>query len=103
MRQLGAELPYATTVEIESFTVDGTMLRIGAVIWVELDGQKALVFVKGGARLRDIGTKARQSMERLFDRQVFLETWLSILAGWSVEEAAMQTWGSGWRGLGIGQ
>src|SRR3546814_1709448 len=32
MRQLGAELPYATTVEIESFTVDGTMLRIGAVI-----------------------------------------------------------------------
>ena len=33
MRQLGAELPYATTVEVESFVVDGTMLRIGAVIW----------------------------------------------------------------------
>ncbi|MBA3486183.1 MAG: GTPase Era, partial [Lysobacter sp.] len=57
MRQLGEELPYATTVEIESFTVDGTMLRIGAVIWVERDGQKAIVIGKGGERLRDIGAK----------------------------------------------
>src|SRR3546814_11929568 len=50
MRQLGAELPSATTVEIESFTVDGTMLRIGAVIWVELRGQKEFGIGKGGAR-----------------------------------------------------
>src|SRR5690606_21889171 len=65
MRQLGNELPYATTVEIESFTVDGAMLRIGAVIWVEREGQKAIVIGKGGTRLREIGTRARQSMERL--------------------------------------
>ncbi|MFC3717243.1 GTPase Era [Luteimonas soli] len=93
MRQLGAELPYATTVEIESFTVDGTMLRIGAVIWVERDGQKAIVIGKGGARLRDIGTKARQSMERLFDSKVFLETWVRVRAGWSDDEAALKTLG----------
>ena len=59
MRQLGAELPYATTVEIESFTVDGTMLRIGAVIWVEREGQKAIVIGKAGTRLREIASKAR--------------------------------------------
>ena len=93
MRQLGAELPYATTVEIESFTVDGTMLRIGAVIWVERDGQKAIVIGKGGTRLRDIGTKARQSMERLFDSKVFLETWVRVRAGWSDDEAALKTLG----------
>lgn len=93
MRQLGAELPYATTVEIESFTVDGTMLRIGAVIWVERDGQKAIVIGKGGTRLREIGTKARQSMERLFDSKVFLETWVRVRAGWSDDEAALKTLG----------
>ncbi|WP_027081341.1 GTPase Era [Luteimonas mephitis] len=93
MRQLGAELPYATTVEIESFTVDGTMLRIGAVIWVEREGQKAIVIGKGGARLREIGTKARQAMERLFDSKVFLETWVRVRAGWSDDEAALKTLG----------
>ena len=43
MRQLGDELPYATTVEIERFAEDGALLRIGAVIWVEREGQKPIV------------------------------------------------------------
>ena len=93
MRQLGEELPYATTVEIESFTVDGSMLRIGAVIWVERDGQKAIVIGKGGERLREIGSKARIQMERLFDAKVFLETWVRVRAGWSDDEAALRAFG----------
>ena len=79
MRQLGAELPYATTVEIESFVEEpsprgGVLLRIGAVVWVEREGQKAIVIGKGGTRLRAIGTKAREQMERLFGSKVFLQT-----------------------------
>ena len=93
MRQLGAELPYATTVEIERFVVDGPLLRIGAVIWVERDGQKSIVIGKGGERLREIGTKARQQMERLFDAKVFLETWVRVREGWSDDEAALRTFG----------
>jgi GTP-binding protein Era len=98
MRQLGAELPYATTVEIESFVEDATpkagpLLRIGAVIWVERDGQKAIVIGKGGTRLREIGTRAREQMERLFGCKVFLETWVRVRAGWSDDEAALRTLG----------
>ena len=97
MRQLGAELPYATTVEIESFTEEmsksGPMVRIGAVVWVERDGQKAIVIGKGGARLREIGTKARMSMERLFGCKVFLETFVRVRAGWSDDEAALRSFG----------
>lgn len=93
MRQLGAELPYATTVEIESFSVDGSMLRIGAVIWVEREGQKAIVIGKAGTRLREIGSKARLQMERLFGAKVFLETWVRVRAGWSDDEAALRTLG----------
>jgi len=98
MRQLGAELPYATTVEIESFVEDtstrvGMLLRIGAVIWVERDGQKAIVIGKGGTRLREIGTRAREQMERLFDQKVFLETWVRVREGWSDDEAALRSLG----------
>ncbi len=93
MRQLGEELPYATTVEIESFSVDGSMLRIGAVIWVERDGQKAIVIGKGGERLREIGSKARLQMERLFGAKVFLETWVRVREGWSDDEAALRAFG----------
>ena len=97
MRQLGAELPYATTVEVETFTEEagkhGLMYRIGAVIWVERDGQKAIVIGKGGARLREIGTRARESMERLFGTKVFLETFVRVRAGWSDDEAALRTLG----------
>ena len=97
MRQLGAELPYSTTVEIESFTAEttksGPMLRIGAVVWVERDGQKAIVIGKGGTRMRAIGTKAREQMERLFGSKVFLESFVRVRAGWSDDEAALRSFG----------
>jgi GTP-binding protein Era len=93
MRQLGAELPYAATVEIERFVEDGDLLRIGAVIWVEREGQKAIVIGKGGARLREVGSQARSQMERLFGRKVFLETWVRVREGWSNDEAALRTLG----------
>ena len=95
MRQLGDELPYATTVENERFAEDGELLRIGAVVWVEREGQKPIVIGKGGARLREIGSKARQHMERLFGRKVFLETWVRVREGWSDDEAALKAFGYG--------
>lgn len=100
MRQLGEELPYATTVEIERFAVDATqkggeLLRIGAVVWVEREGQKPIVIGKGGSRLREIGSKARQQMERLFGCKVFLETWVRVREGWSDDEAALKAFGYG--------
>ncbi|MBL8255476.1 MAG: GTPase Era [Pseudoxanthomonas mexicana] len=97
MRQLGAELPYATTVEIESFTTEespkGELARIGAVIWVERESQKAIVIGKGGARLKDIGSKSRQQMEYLFGRKVFLQTWVRVREGWSDDETALKAFG----------
>jgi GTP-binding protein Era len=97
MRQLGEELPYATTVEIERFVEEpsakGMLLRIGAVIWVEREGQKLIVIGKGGERLREIGTKSRLQMERLFGSKVFLETWVRVREGWSDDEAALRAFG----------
>ena len=93
MQRLGDELPYSATVEIEKFEVDGTLLRIGAVIWLEREGQKAIVIGKGGERLKSISTSARIGMENLFGAKVFLETWCRVRDGWSDDEAALRQFG----------
>ncbi len=93
MQRLGDELPYSATVEIERFEVDGKLLRIGAVIWLEREGQKAIVIGKGGERLKSISTSARIGMEKLFGAKVFLETWCRVRDGWSDDEAALARFG----------
>lgn len=93
MLRLGEELPYSTTVEIEKFELDGEMLRIAAVVWVEREGQKPIVIGKGGERLKAISTGARHGMESLFGRKVFLETWCRVREGWSDDEAALRRFG----------
>ena len=93
MRQLGDELPYSTTVEIEQFKDEVGMLRISAVIWVERDGQKAIVVGAGGAQARSIGRAARLAMERLFVRKVFLQIWCKVRENWSDDEASLKKFG----------
>jgi len=93
MQRLGDELPYSATVEIEKFEVDGSLLRIGAVIWLEREGQKAIVIGKGGERMKSISTSARIGMEALFGSKVFLETWCRVRDGWSDDEAALRRFG----------
>jgi len=93
MRKLGDELPYATSVEIENWEEDGRMARIAAVIWVEREGQKAIVIGAGGEQLRQIGMDARIAMERLLDRKVFLQLWCKVREGWSDDEQVLQRFG----------
>jgi len=93
MRQLGDELPYAVTVEIEEFAEDGGMLHISALIFVERKGQKKILIGEGGSRLRAIGTEARRDMEALFDARVMLNLWVKVKAGWSDDERALRSLG----------
>jgi GTP-binding protein Era len=93
MRQLGQELPYATTVEIERFELEGNLRRIHAAVWVERDGQKAIVIGDKGTRLREIGTRARLAMESLFEGKVYLELWVKVRTGWSDDERALRELG----------
>ncbi|HIJ22585.1 MAG: GTPase Era [Gammaproteobacteria bacterium] len=92
-RQLGQELPYALTVEIEQFKEDGKMTHIAAVIWVERAGQKGIVIGKKGARLRSVGKEAREELEELLQRKIFLQLWVKVRAGWSDDDRALQSLG----------
>ncbi|MGB2680063.1 MAG: GTPase Era [Candidatus Competibacter sp.] len=92
-RLLREEVPYSLTVEIEHFIEDQRLTRIGAVIWVEREAQKGIVIGAGGAVLREAGRQAREALERLLDRKVFLETWVKVREGWSDDERALQSLG----------
>jgi GTP-binding protein Era len=93
MRQLGEELPYAITVEIEEFADEEGILHISAVIFVERKGQKKILIGEKGARLRSIGSEARVDMERLFDSKVMLRLWVKVKSGWSDDERALRSLG----------
>jgi GTPase len=95
IRLLGEELPYSSTVTIDEFTLEPKLKRIQATIWVERDGQKAIVIGEGGARLKEIGTKSRIAMERIFDSKVFLSLWVKVKSGWSDDERALRQMGYG--------
>ncbi len=92
-RLLGDELPYATTVEIEKFEVEGDLRRIFAAIVVDREGHKAIVIGKGGELLKRIASEARQDMERLFDGKVYLEVWVKVKSGWTDDERLLKSLG----------
>ena len=93
--RLHQELPYALTVEIEQFKREGSLLNIGAVIWVERDSQKQIVIGKGGRALKQIGSQARRAMEELFEQKVFLQTWVKVSKDWTRSQKALERFGYG--------
>jgi len=93
MRALGAEVPYATTVEIEQFEETDGLDRIAAVIWVERPGQKAIVIGRQGQLLKRIGQAARLEMEKMFGCRVYLQLWVKVREGWSDDEKALRSLG----------
>lgn len=95
MRQLGEEVPYAMTVEIEQFKDSGKSLHIHALILVEREGQKRIVIGNKGTRLRLIGQEARLDMEKMFERKVMLKLWVKVKSGWSDDERALRSLGYG--------
>jgi GTP-binding protein Era len=92
-RHLGQELPYSITVEIEQFDDEKGLYRIGAVIYVERDGQKSIVIGKKGELLKSVGKEARIEMENLFDCKVFLRLWVKVREGWGDNERMLKNLG----------
>lgn len=92
-RHLGQELPYSITVEIEQFDDEKDLYRIGAVIYVERDGQKAIVIGKKGDLLKSVGKDARIEMESLFGHKVFLRLWVKVREGWGDNERMLKNLG----------
>jgi GTP-binding protein Era len=92
-RQLGDELPYQSTVEIERFEEVKGLRRIYAAILVQRDAQKGIVVGQGGERIRLLSMEARKDLERLFDSRVYLELFVKVESGWADSESSLRAHG----------
>jgi len=93
IRQLGDELPYEVTVEIENFQQQESILHIHGLILVDKPGQKKILIGKDGERLKRIGSSAREDMETAFETKVMLNLWVKVKSGWADDERALQSLG----------
>lgn len=105
MRQLGEELPYDLTVQIETFKTEDATLNektgrmkpactyIDATIYVDRASQKAIVIGDKGSKLKKIGMDARADMEKMFEEKIMLTLWVKVKGGWSDDERALKSLG----------
>ena len=97
LRLTHQEVPHAVAVMIEQWEDTPTLLRIAATIYVERHGQKRSSIGAGGASLKKIGTEARQELERVFGKKVFLQTFVKVRPGWRQDPEFLAA--SDWRGM----
>jgi len=92
--QLRQELPYATTVETETWEEwDNGSVKIEQVIFVERDSQKSIILGKGGQQIKTIGADARKELEDILDRRVHLFLFVKVREKWGDDPDRYRDWG----------
>jgi GTP-binding protein Era len=92
--QLHQELPYATTVETETWEErkDGSV-KIEQVIYVVRDSQKSIILGKGGQQIKKIGADSRKELEEILDRRVHLFLFVKVRENWGDDPDRYRDWG----------
>jgi GTP-binding protein Era len=92
--RLHEELPYASTVETESWEEQKNgSVKIGQVIYVQRDSQKAIVLGKGGQTIKLLGQMARKEMETQFGRKVHLFLFVKVREHWAEDKERLRNMG----------
>ncbi len=94
-RLTGAEIPYSTAVTIESFSEnpDRQLITIDATIHIERRSQKGIIIGKNGAKLKQIGSAARQAIEKMLNTQVFLKLFVRVERNWTRDTKILRRFG----------
>ncbi len=92
-RLVGDELPYGCTVVIEQWEETDKQVRIAACVVIERETHRPILLGTGGMHMKRIATEARQDIEKLVDKPVFLEVYIKVRKGWSDKEAALRELG----------
>ena len=94
LRLLNQEIPHGVAVEIEKMHKrDNGTYEILAAIYCERQSHKGIIIGKGGEKLKSIGSRARQDIERFLDAKVYLELWVKVKEDWRNKEQFMNTIG----------
>lgn len=93
MLRLHQEIPYSSTVEVESYKDEEPIVHIHALIWVEREIQKNMIIGKGGETLKTVGSLARREIETLIGKKVHLKLWVRVKSAWANSDRLLQQLG----------
>ena len=87
------EIPYSVEVSVERFKEDDKHIHINAVIYVERDSQKGIIIGHQGVALKKVSTEARKSLEKFFDKAIYLEIFVKVDKDWRSSERELEHFG----------
>lgn len=90
---LDEEIPHGVAIELESYSEEPNITRIGAVIHCEKKSHKGIIIGKEGKKLKGIGKSARLEIEALLGTKVFLELWVKVKENWRDSDFALNSFG----------
>ena len=93
LRYYDKEIPYSVEVVVERFKEDDCQIHINAVIYVERSSQKGIIIGHQGMALKKVSTEARKSLERFFDKKIFLETFVKVDKDWRNSQKELKHFG----------
>ena len=87
------EIPYATEVAVESFKETERSIHIRTIIYVERDSQKGIIIGHHGTALKKVSSEARKTLEKFFQKSIFLEVYVKVDKDWRQNEKRLETYG----------
>lgn len=87
------EIPYSVEVRVERFKEEDDRIRINAVIYVERDSQKGIIIGHQGVALKKVNMESRKSLEKFFDKKIFLETFVKVDKDWRSSQKELDAFG----------
>ena len=94
--QLNKELPHSIAVEIEEINNKKKIVSIRAVIYVRRNSQKRIVIGKSGEVLKEVGSRSRPEIEKIYNKKVFLDIWVKVLEDWQDKPRILKELGYWW-------
>ncbi len=82
LRTLNKEIPHGVAVVIEEYKDEGSLVRIRAEIFCEKESHKGIIVGKGGRELKMVGSYARDDLEKLLGKKVYLNLWVKVKENW---------------------
>ena len=87
------EIPYSVEVRVERFKEEDDRIRINAVIYVERDSQKGIIIGHQGVALKKVNMESRKSLEKFFNKKIFLETFVKVYKDWRSSQKELDAFG----------
>ena len=87
------EIPYSVEVRVERFKESEKSIHINAIIYVERDSQKGIIIGHQGVALKKVSTEARKSLEKFFQKPIYLETFVKVDKDWRSSQRELDAFG----------